>query len=91
MRVYYPPGWGGRLAKWHKALDFESDPCNDTIMNKTTLLSDQNLQDLQDFMFDTMCSADMALDWFCDRFSVSATDEVVDFVLDAHFGMFADQ
>ena len=76
---------------WTKPLDFGSDPCNDTIMNKTTLLSDQNLQDLQDFMFDTMCSADMALDWFCDRFSVSATDEVVDFVLDAHFGMFADQ
>ena len=49
------------------------------------------LQDLQDFMFDTMCSADMAVDWYCDRFNVSATDEVIDFVCDAHFGMFADQ
>jgi hypothetical protein len=58
---------------------------------KTLLSSPQTLQDLQDFMFDTMCSADMAVDWFCDRFNVSATDDVIDFVVDAHFGMFADQ
>ena len=51
----------------------------------------ETLQDLQDYMFDTMCSADMAVDWYCDRFNVSATDEVIDFVCDAHFGMFADQ
>ena len=51
----------------------------------------ETLQDLQDFMFDTMCSAEMALDWYCDRFNVSATDEVIDFVVDAHFAMFADQ
>ena len=43
------------------------------------------LLELQDFMFDTMCSADMAVDWFCDRFDVNATDEVIDFVVDAHF------
>ena len=49
------------------------------------------LLELQDYMFDTMCSADMAVDWFCDRFNVSATDDVIDFVLDAHEGMFADQ
>jgi hypothetical protein len=58
---------------------------------KTLLSSPQTLQDLQDFMFDTMCSADMAVDWFCDRFDVSATDDVIDYVVDAHFGMFADQ
>ena len=58
---------------------------------KTLLSSPQTLQDLQDFMFDTMCSADMAVDWFCDQFNVSATDEVIDYVVDAHFGMFADQ
>jgi len=58
---------------------------------KTLLSSPQTLQDLQDFMFDTMCSADMAVDWFCDRFNVSATDDVIDYVCDAHFGMFADQ
>ena len=58
-------------------------------MNKTQMTD--TLQDLQDFMFDTMCSADMAVDWYCDRFNVSATDEVIDFVVDAHFGMFADQ
>ena len=51
---------------------------------KTLLSSPQTLQDLQDFMFDTMCSAEMAVDWYCDRFEVSATDEVIDFVLDAH-------
>ena len=51
----------------------------------------ETLQDLQDFMFDTMASAEMAVDWYCDRFNVSATDEVIDFVLDAHEGMFADQ
>ena len=49
------------------------------------------LMELQDFMFDTMASAEMALDWFCDRFNVSATDEVIDFVVDTHFAMFADQ
>jgi hypothetical protein len=64
-------------------------------MNKTPLASlytkEIALLELQDFMFDTMCSADMAVDWFCDRFECSATDEVIDFVCDAHFGMFADQ
>ena len=59
--------------------------------NNTLLSSPQTLQDLQDFMFDTMASSEMAVDWFCDRFSVSATDDVIDFVVDAHFGMFADQ
>ena len=68
------------------------DPVYIRVMENNTLLSSpQTLQDLQDFMFDTMPSADMAVDWFCDRFSVSATDDVIDFVLDAHFGMFADQ
>ena len=60
-------------------------------MNKTLLSNPQTLQDLQDFMFDTMMPAEMCVDWFCDRFNVSATDEVIDYVLDAHFGMFADQ
>ena len=64
---------------------------NRCMKTKTLLSSPQTLQDLQDFMFDTMCSADMAVDWFCDRFNVSATDDVIDFVVDAHFGMFADQ
>ena len=59
--------------------------CNDTIMNKTNLFSTQNLTDLQDFMFDTMLPADDCVDWFCDRFDVSATDDVIDFVVDAHF------
>ena len=60
-------------------------------MTKTLLSNPQTEQDLQDFLFDTMASAEMALDWFCERFDVSATDEVIDFVLDAHFAMFADQ
>ena len=61
-------------------------------MNKTTLLnSPQTLQDLQDFMCDTMMPAEMCVDWFCERFNVSADDDVIDFVVDAHFGMFADQ
>lgn len=59
-------------------------------MNKTKLFSDQNLQDLQDFMFDTMASAEMSVDWFCDRFDVNATDEVIDFVVDAHFSFFGE-
>ena len=58
---------------------------------KTLLSNPQTEQDLQDFMFDTMASAEMAVDWFCDRFNVSATDEVIDFVVDTHFAMFADQ
>lgn len=60
-------------------------------MNKTLLSSPQTMQDLQDFMFDTMASSEMAVDWFCERFNVSATDDVIDYVCDAHFGMFADQ
>ena len=58
-------------------------------MNKTQMT--ETLQDLQDYMFDTMASSEMALDWYCDRFNVNATDDVIDFVVDAHFGMFADQ
>ena len=59
-------------------------------MNKTQLFSDSNLQELQDFMFDTMASSEMAVDWFCDRFNVSATDDVIDFVLDARFAFFGE-
>ena len=68
-------------------------------MNKTNLFSTQNplsslytkeiaLLELQDFMFDTMLPADDCVDWFCDRFDCSATDEVIDFVVEAHFAMF---
>ena len=60
-------------------------------MTNTLLTNPQTEQDLQDFLFDTMASADMAVDWFCDRFGVSATDEVIDFVVDTHFAMFADR
>jgi hypothetical protein len=60
-------------------------------MTNKLLSNPQTEQDLQDFMFDTMASAEMAVDWFCDRFNVSATDEVIDFVVDTHFAMFADQ
>ena len=57
-------------------------------MNKTNnvlLFSDSNLTELQSFMFDTMLPADDCVDWFCDRFDVNATDDVIDFVVDAHF------
>ena len=54
-------------------------------MNKSKLFSTESLTDLQDFMFDTMASSDMAVDWFCDRHEVNATDDVIDFVVDAHF------
>ena len=60
-------------------------------MTNTLLTNPQTQQDLQDFLFDTMASAEMAVDWFCDRFNVSATDEVIDFVVDTHFAMFADR
>ena len=60
-------------------------------MNKTLLSNPQTLQDLQDFMFDTMMPAEMCVDWFWDRFIISATDEVIAFVVDAHFRMLADQ
>ena len=54
-------------------------------------IQSDRLEELNMYMFDTMASAEMAVDWFCDRFNVSATDEVIDYVLDAHFAMFADQ
>ena len=59
-------------------------------MTDNILFSDSNMTDLQSFMFDTMASADMAVDWFCDRHDVSATDEVIDFVVDAHFAFFGE-
>ena len=64
--------------------------CHHTGMNKTNLFSDSNLTELQDFMFDTMMPAEMCVDWFCDRFNVNATDEVIDFVVDAHFAFFGE-
>ena len=59
-------------------------------MTKTLLSNPQTEQDLQDFMFDTMASAEMAVDWFCERFDVSADDDVIDFVVDAHFAFFGE-
>ena len=66
------------------------NPCHHTGMNKTNPLSslytkEIALLELQDFMFDTMLPADDCVDWFCDRHDVNATDEVIDFVVDAHF------
>jgi hypothetical protein len=58
-------------------------------MTQNELMTDR-LTELQDFMFDTMCSPEMAVDWFCDRFNVSATDDVIDFVVDAHFAFFGN-
>tara|TARA_R100000005_G_C4932995_1_gene161058 strand:- start:440 stop:616 length:177 start_codon:yes stop_codon:yes gene_type:complete len=49
-----------------------------------TLFSDSQLSELQGFMLDTMLPVEMCLDWFCERFDVSATDEVIDFVFDTH-------
>lgn len=46
------------------------------------------LLELQDFMFDDIVSTEEALDWFCYRFDCSATDEVIEFVVEAHFAMF---
>ena len=54
------------------------------------LINDDNLLELQGYMCDTMASSEMALDWFCDRFNCSATDEVLDFVLDAHEAFFGE-
>ena len=59
-------------------------------MNKTLLSDPQTLQDLQDFMFDTMASAEMAVDWFCERCDCNADDDVIDFVVDAHFAFFGE-
>jgi len=39
-------------------------------------------------MFDTMASSEMAVDWFCEQFDCNADDDVIDFVLDAHFAFF---
>ena len=53
-------------------------------------IQSDRLEELNMFMFDTMASAEMAVDWYCDRFNVSATDEVIDFVLDAHEAFFGE-
>ena len=102
VKEYYPElleeddtNWVGCLTSWQGGTVSVENLlilCHHTGMKTKTLLSSpQTLQDLQDFMFDTMCNAEMAVDWFCDRFDVNATDEVIDFDVDAHFGMFADQ
>ena len=68
-----------------------ADPCAyNRFMKQTNPLSslytkEIALLELQDFMFDTMLPADDCVDWFCDRFDVNATDDVIDFVVDAHF------
>ena len=54
-------------------------------------IQSDRLEELIMFVFDTVASAKMAVDWFCERFNVAATDEVIDYVCDAHFAMFADQ
>ena len=100
VKEYYPhlleesnTNWVGR--QWtidkvsHKmGTDLKIVYCRHMI--KTQLFSDSNLSELQGFMCDTMASSEMAVDWFCDRFDVSATDEVIDFVLDAHFAFFGE-
>jgi len=63
-------------------------------MNNETMdptLKQHILFGLENFMFDTMPSAERAVDWVCDQWNLSATDEVIDLVCDAHFAMFADQ
>ena len=77
----YKTSWQGGT----RPVENPADLCHYTGMNKTNLFSTQNLTDLQDFMFDTMLPADDCVDWFCDRHEVNATDEVIDFVVDAHF------
>ena len=59
-------------------------------MTKTLRLNDDHLLELQGYMCDTMASSEMALDWFCDRFDCSATDDIIDFVLDAHEAFFGE-
>ena len=54
------------------------------------LSNPQTLQDLQDFLFDTMAPADLAVDWFCEQFDCNADDDVIDFVVDAHFAFFGE-
>ena len=77
----YKTSWQGGT----RPVENPPDLCHYTGMNKTNLFSTQSLTDLQDFMFDTMLPADDCVDWFCDRHEVNATDEVIDFVVDAHF------
>ena len=79
-----PTSWQG--VTWR--VEIGGDLCKYSIMNKTQMTD--TLSDLQSFMFDTMCSAEMAVDWYCDRFEVNATDEVIDFVLDAHDAFFGN-
>ena len=38
--------------------------------NINAIINDDNLLELQAFMLDTMWSAEMTLDWFCDRFTL---------------------
>tara|TARA_B100002019_G_C20938069_1_gene435433 strand:+ start:157 stop:324 length:168 start_codon:yes stop_codon:yes gene_type:complete len=52
--------------------------------------NDSHLTALQGFMFDTMLPADECVDWFCDQFNVNASDDVIDFVVDAHFAFFGE-
>ena len=39
---------------------------------------------LENFMFETMLPVEMCVDWVCEQWNLSATDEVIDLVVDAH-------
>ena len=98
VKEYYPHlleesviNWVGCPTSWQGVtwgVEIGGDLCKYSIMNKTQMTD--TLSDLQSFMLDTMCSAEMAVDWYCDRFEVNATDEVIDFVLDAHDAFFGN-
>ena len=66
------------------------DLCHIRTMENKAIFSTENLTELQSFMCETMLPVEDCLDWFCDRFNASVTDEVVDFVFDAHDAFFGN-
>ena len=66
-----------------------ADPCaynrfmTNELMDPT--LKQHILFGLENFMFETMLPAEMCVDWVCEQWNLSATDEVIDLVVDAHF------
>ena len=98
VKLYYPhileesnTNWGGRRWTIHKVSHkMGTDPKTVYCRHMNKNINDDNLLELQGYMCDTMASSEMALDWFCDRFNCDATDEIIDFVLDAHFAFFGE-
>lgn len=66
------------------------DPCTIAMQTDMNILKLHIETDLQSFLLDTHADMNDAVDWVCDRFDLDATDELIEFVCDAHDAFFGN-